>query len=48
MKGHLLVDIDPKTYAKLKKLAKQQGKTVDELAREVFLKSIKTNKRRKK
>ena len=48
MKGHLLVDIDPKIYAKLKKLAKQQGKTVDELAKEVFLKSIKTNKRRTK
>ena len=40
-KGHLQVEIDPKIYAKLKKAAKKQGKNVDDLAREVFLKSIK-------
>ena len=47
-KGHLQVDIDPKIYAKLKKAAKKQGKSVDDLAREVFLKTIKKKKKKKK
>jgi predicted HicB family RNase H-like nuclease len=45
-KGHLQVSIDPKIYAKLKKAAKKQGKSVDDLAKEVFLKTVKKKKRR--
>jgi predicted HicB family RNase H-like nuclease len=47
-KGHLQVDIDPKIYAKLQKVAKQQGKSVDDLTREVFLKTMKAQKNKKK
>jgi predicted HicB family RNase H-like nuclease len=43
-KGHLQVEIDPKIYAKLKKIAKKQGKSVDDIAREVFLKTMKNKK----
>lgn len=43
-KGHLQVEIDPKIYTQLKKAAKKQGKNVDDLAREVFLESIKKKK----
>ena len=46
--GHLQVDIDPNIYSKLKKKAKERGKSVDDLAKEIFLKSIKSQKRRKK
>ena len=45
-KGHLQVQLDPKIYARLKKAATKQGKNVDDLAREIFLKSIKKKKRR--
>ena len=45
-KGYLQVEIDPKIYAELKKVAKKQGKNVDDLAREVFLKSMRTKKKR--
>ena len=41
------MDIDPKIYARLKKAAKKQGKSVDDLAREVFLKSVKKKKKRR-
>lgn len=44
-KGHLQVDIDPKMYSKLRKLAKKQGKSVDDLVREIFLSTIKNKKR---
>jgi predicted HicB family RNase H-like nuclease len=47
-KGHLQVEIDPKIYAKLKKTAKERGKSVDDLTKEVFLKTVKTQKTRKK
>jgi predicted HicB family RNase H-like nuclease len=47
-KGHLQVEIDPKIYKKLKKVAKEKGKSVDELASEVFLKTMKTKKRIRK
>jgi predicted HicB family RNase H-like nuclease len=46
-KGHLQVEIDPKTYAKLKKVAREQGKSVDDLVKEVFLKTMKKQKKRK-
>ncbi len=45
-KGHLQVEIDPKIYAKLEKVAKEKGKSVDDLTREVFLKSIKKKKKK--
>jgi hypothetical protein len=45
MKGNLRVDIDSKTYVKLKKLAKKQGKSVDQLAKEILLKKMKKTKR---
>ena len=45
-KGHLQVEIDPKTYAKLRKIAKKQGKSVDDIAREVFIKTVKAKKKR--
>ena len=45
-KGHLQVEINPKIYAELQKAAKKQGKNVDDLAREVFLKNIRTKKRK--
>lgn len=45
-KGHLQVEIDPKIYTQLKKAAKKQGKSVDDLAKEVFLKSIRKKKKR--
>ena len=45
-KGHLQVEIDPKIYAKLRKIAKKQGKSVDDIAREVFIKTIKAKKKR--
>jgi hypothetical protein len=48
MKGYLLVDIDPKIYSKLKRLAKMQGKSVDDLAKEILLKDLKNSKKRRK
>ena len=44
-KGHLEVEIDPKIYAKLRKIAKKQGKSVDDIAREVLLKTMKAKKK---
>lgn len=44
-KGHLEVEIDPKIYAKLRKMAKKQGKSVDDIAREVLLKTMKAKKK---
>jgi hypothetical protein len=46
-KGHLQLEIDPKLYIKLKKVAREQGKSVDELVKEVFLKTMRNHKKRK-
>ena len=45
-KGHLQVEIDPKIYDKLRKIAKKQGKSVDDIAREVFIKTMQAKKKR--
>jgi predicted HicB family RNase H-like nuclease len=47
-KGHLQVEIDPTLYKKLQKAAKAQGKSVDDLTKEIFLKTMKSQKKNKK
>lgn len=48
MRGNLLVDIDPKIYEKLKRLAKKRGKSVDDLAKEILLKDLNNLKKKRK
>ena len=45
-KGHLEVMIDPKIYSELSKIAKKQGKSVDDIARAAFLKNVKKIKKK--
>jgi hypothetical protein len=46
LRGNLLVDIDPKIYEKLKRLAKKRGKSVDDLAKEILLKDLNNLKKK--
>lgn len=45
-KGHLEVEIDPKIYSEIRKIAKKQGKSVDDIVKDVFLKKVKDMKKR--
>jgi len=44
-KGHLEVEINPKIYNELRKIAKKEGKSVDDVVRAAFLKKMKTLKK---